>query len=151
MKPILAVAAVVLLTGCDALSGAPDLEYRRVPGELVTGDAYTPTISVPAQIRPGVPVPVTVTTEVGGCKKPGDETEVAFVDGAVEIRPYDQALVPTDVFCNAISVYHAHTVQVTFPQAGPFLIRAVGRLPVAFEDGAIRYETQTYELGVVVR
>ena len=150
MKSILVLAVVALLAGCDALSDEP--EYIRVPGMLLTNDSSTPTIQVPSRIRPGVPTQVIVTTQSVGCNEQGD-TEVEFVDGAVEIRPYDVMVVyDPERFCTLEEKPDfPHTVSVTFPAEGPILVRAVGRSPVGYEDGAVRYETQTHEIGVVVR
>ena len=140
MKPTL---ALVLLAGCDAFSNS-EPEYRRVAGRLAVGDSLAPTISAPNAVRPGESVSVTVTTEGSTCEKESD-TEVSFVDGAVEIRPYDLTKVlKADDACGLLLQSFPHTVSVTFPAAGPAIVRAVGA-----PDGNGRPVTR--ELGIVVR
>ena len=144
MRPVLLLAAVALIAGCDVFPGTPEPERTRVPGVLVTGDASTPTIRVLDQIRVGVPVRITVMTQSLPCNEQGD-TEVEFVDGAVEIRPYDVTVVYDPVrFCTAEEKPDfPHTVSVTFPDVGPLLVRAIG----ATYEGT----PQVRELGIVVR
>lgn len=143
----LLLASVVLLglSGCDSAS---DFVYTRAPGWILENDPATPTIQVPSQIRPGVPVQVTVTTRSNLCTEVGD-TEVALVGGVVEIRPYELRRVYDEPrYCTLEEKpNHSHVVAVTFPEAGPVIIRAVGEIRVGTESGT----PQVYELGIVVR
>ncbi len=145
IRLLLASVALLSLAGCDSSS---DFVYTRAPGYLLENDPSTPTIRVPSQISPGVPVQVTVTTRNNGCTEMGD-TEVAFVDGVVEIRPYDLRRVYNETrWCTGEGESdHPHVVTVTFPEAGPAIIRAVGEIRVGMES----VTPQVAELGIVVR
>ena len=145
VRPLLASLAVLTLASCD-FSSEP--EYARRPGELVQSESSPITFPIPGDVRRGVPVDVTVVTQGGGCEEQGD-TEVAVGDGGVEIRPFDRTRVSSRV-CGAILKIFPHTVSVTFSEAGPAIIRAVGETVI--DDGwGTRRETQVYELGIVVR
>lgn len=147
IRPLLASVVLLTLSGCD-FSSEPG--YARAPGELVMNESSPVTISVPDEVRRGVPTPVTVTTAgVGGCTELGD-TEVAVVDGVVEIRPYDHTLVlRRNEACTMMLVYLPHTVNVTFSEAGPAIIRAVGEYRVSTSPSGV--VPQIAELGIVVR
>ncbi len=67
------------------------------------------------------------------------------MDGAVEIRPFDQtARFSGDGSCTLLLKQFPHTVLVTFPEAGPAIVRAVGQK--VYGD-----MPQTRELNIVVR
>ena len=139
MKPLVLIAACLSLAACDT-SGP---SYRRVAGDLVLNDPGTPTITVPAAIRVGERVELTVVTQGSTCETFGD-TEVSFAAGVLEVRPYDLSQVlRANEGCGFLLKQIPHTVEVTFPEAGPVIVRAVG----ALSNGT----PQQYELGIVVR
>lgn len=133
-------ALLTVAAGCDASSSEP--AYRRVLGSLSGGEDVR-TITVPETVRAGQSVSVTVLTDGSTCEKESD-AEVSFVDGAVEIRPYDLTQVlRRGEACGFLLKRIPHTVAVVFPAAGPILVRAVGQ--------SYAGTPQTYELGIVVR
>ena len=146
MKLFLALAAVALLAGCDTFRDS-EPEYQRVAGSLSMTESNPATITVPELVRAGEDVPVTVYTTGSTCEKEGD-TEFAFVNGVLEIQPFDLTRVlQENEDCGLLLQYFEHTIIVRFSEPGPATVRATGSTPGA--SGTM--QPQTYTLGIVVR
>lgn len=121
MKLLSALAAVLLLAGCDS-GYQPD--FQRAPG-ILSAESGVNTISVPDEVRAGQTVAVTVVTIGGGCERKGD-TEVSVEARTVEIRPFDETERAAEA-CTLLLKRFPHTALVTFPEVGQAVVRAVGR------------------------
>ena len=122
MKPILALAALALLAGCDSAGGGE----TRVPGELVRNEFDFPALAVPDTVVVGQQFTATTFTIGGGCYRIGD-TEATVGNVSAEVRPFDLFLDPgPNGACTADLAYFPHTATFAFRQPGTATVRVVG-------------------------
>lgn len=153
MRPTFLLATLVLLAGCDALSGS-EPKFARAPADLV-GSPFT--IKMPEVVRRGEPVSITVVTVGDACTKK-DDMDVSFVDGrggdagSLEMRPYNLTLEGRDrKECEVDSDFIEHTATVTFPERGYIYVRAFGEHRVYVTDGTVRIQPQESNFFVAVQ
>lgn len=127
MKPLVALALVAALVGCDSLSG-PESEAVRLLGEPAMASQEVEPLMVPDTVAVGEPFEVTVVTQGGGCHERADGLEVDAGGQAVELRPYDIVLVPRSDWaaCTRLLRYLPRTATVTLAEPGRRLLRVVG-------------------------
>ena len=127
MKPLLAVALLAALAGCDTLSG-PDFETVRQLGHPTLSSQEVEPLAAPDTVVAGEPFEVTVVTDGGGCHVRADGVEIDASREAVELRPYDIVRVPVSdrAACAAILQFLPRTAVVVLAEPGRRLLRVVG-------------------------
>lgn len=122
MKPVLTLAVLLSLAGCDTMAGAE----TRFPGTLLRNDPNYETITAPDTVVAGRPFAVAVFTVGGGCFQRGDE-EVVVGSRVAEIRPFDVFVDPgPNGACTADLAYYPHAVAFAFAEPGTAVLRAIG-------------------------
>ena len=116
--------ALLVLAGCDALSGADFETVRQLGTPAADGEAIT----APDTVRAGEPFEVTVTTQGGGCHERADGVEVREHREGVELRPYDLVSVPVGegAGCTYILKHLPRTTVVTLDEPGLQRLRVIG-------------------------
>ena len=122
----------VLTTGCEPLPSAA-VEVRVLGTVYIEGiqpDMQRPLIELPDTVSVATPFTVSVTTEVGGCKRAGGQTDVEVNGNSAVITPYDYSRSSMDGgsshICTDDLRFAGHMAQVTFgaPGEGTVVVRS---------------------------
>ena len=122
MRPLIVIAASVLLTSCDSVTGPNE---RLVVG-TVAFFSDPVVIEVPDTVSVSVPFSVSVHTFGGGCKRIGP-TEVVINGLDAEITPFDYTMTGDGVVCTDILRVFDHEASLTFAAAGSATVTFRGK------------------------
>ena len=112
MRPLIVIAASVLLTSCDSVTGPNE---RLVVGTITLSDPVV--IEVPDTVSVSVPFSVSVRTFGGGCMRVGP-TEVVINGLDAQVTPFDYTVVGDGVLCIQIVSSFDHEASLTFATVG---------------------------------
>lgn len=161
---LLGAAAVSLFAACGAITtshqravGVIDWVFAPAAASAVAGadgvaaDAMDPmslpVLEAPETVRAGEAFTVTVRTYASACWK-ADGAEVVAAARSAVITPYDRTP-PDDVSCPQEVVRLPRTLQLTFGEPGPAVIRVAGRRVV--NGDVVREEAAEFEVSLVVQ
>lgn len=108
----------------------------------ILDDAFLPLLEVPATARRGEPFIVKVTTAGGGCRD-GHSTEVAVMQDAAIVTPYDRYTIPHGSSVCTLGlrpILHEATVQFDVP--GLKVVHIRGRDTSASKTADVNIERQ---------
>ena len=122
MRPLIVIAASVLLTSCDSVTGPNE---RLVVGTVAFfSDAVV--IEVPDTVSVSVPFFVSVRTFGGGCERVGP-TEVAIDALRADVTPFDYTVGGPGVECTLQLKFLEHEGLVTFAIPGSATVTIRGK------------------------
>ena len=124
MRPLLALALIAALAGCDALTGDPD-RAEVVPSRFLPSEANP--LTVPDTVTVGEFFGAVVTTAGGGCEGPGElHVENEPFTSTATLRPF--SVVSGAEVCPAILIMHPRATPLVFTELGQAVVRAVGQV-----------------------
>lgn len=112
MRRVVASTLLVMLSGCDGLSGP------RVTVFLSTIDTSGVAIVVPDSVRVDEPFEVRISTDIGGCESAGP-TEVR-IDVRVVLIPYDVETIYEGTLCPSYLNSVGRVQELSWPTPGVF-------------------------------
>src|SRR5918999_643775 len=126
--PGLALIALVVCGGCEAITGGDGVRRERLLG-WISFHGEPVVVDAPGTVSRGVDFDVTVRTYGGGCVDQGD-AEVTLSGADAEVRPFDIFVTraPNNYVCTTdILKSFTHRATLRFMQPGPATVRFRGR------------------------
>ena len=137
------LTSIVLGVACAEPSTGPGLGLSF--GNITPQGAANPVVVVPADVRVGMSIPITVNTfGSSSCVRPAG-MDVQYQFGAVIVTPWDELQTQYEV-CTADVAPHPHDARLMFVKTGPVVVKVRGFIINAQGQRALGIVTDTIDV-----